>query len=110
MTHAELQKIAVAWLRRPNAAKGPACQISMQEVGGLNGGERADAWGYHWGWLAGSVLIEVKVSRADFLNDANKPHRNGQIKGMCHFSLSVRFDLMIVLINKPRSGMAWMLV
>ncbi|MEB2440984.1 adenylosuccinate synthase [Citrobacter braakii] len=37
--------------------------------------ERADAWGYRWGWRGGSVLVEVKVSRSDFLRDKHKPHR-----------------------------------
>ena len=76
-THSRLSEIACSWLKRPMSNKGPACQIAMIEVGGLYGGERADAWGYRWGCNGGSVLVEVKVSRSDFLVDAKKPHRNG---------------------------------
>lgn len=46
MTHNELNAVAVRWLKRPESANGPGCQVALTEVGGLYGGERADAFGY----------------------------------------------------------------
>lgn len=82
MTHDDLSALACRWLKRAHSANGPGCKIALTEVGGLWGGERADAWGYRWGFDGGSVLVEVKVSRSDFLADAKKPHRNGEKIGM----------------------------
>jgi len=108
MTHHELQGIAVSWLRRSYSAKGPGCQISMQEIGGLYGGERADAWGYRWGWGGGSVLVEVKVSRSDFLADAKKPHRSGEVLGMGTFRYYMCPEGMINIEDLPDGwGLLW---
>lgn len=75
MTHSELNAIAVKWLLRARSAKGPGCHVAFQEVSDTSGAERCDAWGYSWGWRPASVLVEVKVSRSDFLADRKKPHR-----------------------------------
>ncbi|WP_010323648.1 hypothetical protein [Marinobacterium stanieri] len=82
MTHDALSGLASKWLKRSYSANGPGCHVGLVEVGGLFGGERADAWGYRWGHRGGSVLVEVKTSRSDFLADAKKPHRNGEKLGM----------------------------
>lgn len=74
-THAELNDIARRWLLRPESGRGPGCKVAFTEVGAVGDGERADAWGYRWGWDGGSVLVESKVSRSDFLRDRHKPHR-----------------------------------
>jgi hypothetical protein len=57
---------AVAWLRR-NGFK-----VALPELYTI-GGEIPDAWGLDSSGT--SCLIEVKVSRADFLRDAKKYHR-----------------------------------
>lgn len=108
MTHARLSEIACAWLKRPIGNKGPACQIAMIEVGGLYGGERADAWGYRWGYNGGSVLVEVKVSRSDFLADAKKPHRNGEVLGMGTYRYYMCPEGIITLDDLPYGwGLLW---
>lgn len=87
LTHSYLNDVAQRWLQRSHSAKGPGCHVAFTEVGGLFGGERADAWGFRWygNWMPGSVLVEVKVSRSDFLADAKKPHRNGEKPGMGNY-------------------------
>lgn len=75
MTHDQLCDIAVRWLLRPLSGKGAGCQVAFKEVADTMGAERCDAWGASWAWGGRSVLVEVKVSRADFLADAKKPHR-----------------------------------
>lgn len=85
LTHANLSQIAMRWLKRPFGSKGPGCKLSLIEVGGVFNGERADAFGYRYGSYAGSVVVEVKVSRSDFLIDAKKPHRNGEVLGMGNY-------------------------
>lgn len=108
MTHARLSEIACTWLKRPMGSRGPACQIAMIEVGGLYGGERADAWGYRLGCNGGSVLVEVKVSRSDFLADAKKPHRNGEVLGMGTYRYYMCPEGMITLDDLPRGwGLLW---
>ncbi|WP_261371419.1 hypothetical protein [Yersinia bercovieri] len=82
ITHNELNLIAVKWLKRPQSNNGPGCQVALTEVGGLYGGERADVFGYRWGFDGGSIVVESKISRSDFLADRSKPHRNGQTAGM----------------------------
>lgn len=74
-THSELNAIAVKWLLRAQSAKGPSCQVAFQEVSDTTGRERCDAWGWSWSYPQCSVLVEVKVSRSDFLADRKKPHR-----------------------------------
>ena len=66
MTHARLVAAAVAWLRRYR------CGIVLSEQG-CSSGEMPDAMG--WKGRCHSVLVECKVSRADFLADAQKPWR-----------------------------------
>ncbi|MDR3764406.1 MAG: hypothetical protein P4M01_09950 [Acidobacteriota bacterium] len=66
MTHERLIKMAEAWLRRQR------CDIVLSEQG-CSSGEMPDAIG--WKAKNHSILIECKVSRADFLADAAKPWR-----------------------------------
>jgi hypothetical protein len=75
MTHDELCKLAVKWLRRPNSAGGHGCSVAVSECRSGFGGEIPDAIGFRANWNNGSVVVEVKVSRSDFLADRNKPHR-----------------------------------
>lgn len=75
--HDDLCKLAVIWLKRPFSAKGHGCAVAMSEVkSGWGGGEIPDAIGFRAnGYMDGTVVVEVKVTRPDFLSDKNKSHR-----------------------------------
>lgn len=76
MTHAELCAIAVKWLRRPSSGGGHSCLVAVSEVAGGWDGEIPDAIGFCLShWEAGAIVVEVKVTRSDFLADRKKPHR-----------------------------------
>jgi hypothetical protein len=77
LTHADLCELASTWLRKPNNRGGHGCQVAFTETRiGVQGGESPDALGFRAaGWIDGSVLVECKTSRTDFLADAKKPHR-----------------------------------
>lgn len=66
MTHAQLVEKAVRWLRRYR------CGVVLSEQACVSG-EMPDAIG--WKKACHSVLVECKVSRADFLADRCKPFR-----------------------------------
>jgi hypothetical protein len=66
MTHAKLVSMAVRWLRRYR------CGVVLSEQACVSG-EMPDAIG--WKKACHSVLVESKVSRADFLADRDKPFR-----------------------------------
>jgi len=108
VTHNELNDIAVKWLKRPSSGNGPGCQVALTEVGGLYGGERADAFGYRWGFDGGSVVVESKVSRSDFLADRAKPHRNGTTAGMGTYRYYICPEGLIGLDDLPTGwGLLW---
>jgi hypothetical protein len=73
MTHEKLVNAAVAWLRRYG------CGIVLSEQSCASG-ETPDAIGWKRG--SHSVLIECKISRADFLIDREKPFRRKSQSGM----------------------------
>jgi hypothetical protein len=66
VTHAKLVSMAVRWLRRYR------CGVVLSEQACASG-EMPDAIG--WKKACHSVLVESKVSRADFLADRDKPFR-----------------------------------
>src|SRR5438270_4402035 len=66
MTHEKLVKAAVAWLRRYR------CGVVLSEQSCASG-ETPDAIG--WKRACHSVVVECKVSRADFLADREKAFR-----------------------------------
>jgi hypothetical protein len=66
MTHSQLVSKAVRWLRRYR------CGVVLSEQACVSG-EMPDAIG--WKRACHSVLVECKVSRADFLADRAKPFR-----------------------------------
>jgi hypothetical protein len=66
VTHAKLVSLAVSWLRRYR------CGVVLSEQACISG-EMPDAIG--WKKACHSVLVECKVSRADFLVDRVKPFR-----------------------------------
>lgn len=66
MSHSQLVKKAIHWLR------GYRCGVVLSEQACASG-EMPDAIG--WKRACHSVLVECKVTRADFLADAAKPFR-----------------------------------
>lgn len=81
--HRALSALAVKWLRRANSAGGHGCQIAMSEGWAGWGGEIPDAIGFRAaGHMDGTVVVEAKASRADFLADARKPHRLDPRRGV----------------------------
>ena len=73
MTHAQLVQKSVEWLRRYR------CGVILSEQACLSG-EMPDAIG--WKRASHSVLIECKISRADFLTDCAKPFRQKPAIGL----------------------------
>lgn len=84
ITHRNLCDIAVKWLKRPNSNGGHGCHVAVSEVASGWNGEIPDAIGFRatGDHSDGSVVVEVKVSRNDFLSDKKKPHRSGETLGM----------------------------
>lgn len=77
LSHANLCQLAVGWLKRPNSRGGHGCHVALAECKTGWCGEMPDAIGFRasGGWDDGTVMVEVKVSRSDFLADKAKPHR-----------------------------------
>jgi len=73
MTHAQLVEKAVHWLRSYR------CGVVLSEQACVSG-EMPDAIG--WKRACRSVLIECKVTRADFLADRDKPFRQKPEQGV----------------------------
>jgi hypothetical protein len=73
MTHAQLVQRAIAWLRSYR------CSVVLSEQACASG-EMPDAIG--WQRTQHSVVVECKVSRADFLADRAKPFRIRQEIGL----------------------------
>lgn len=85
-THAELCKKAVGWLRRSHSAGGCGCPNAYSEVqSGSNGGEIVDAIGVKTAEGTETIVVEVKVSRSDFLADRRKPFRIDPSSGMGNY-------------------------
>jgi len=74
MTHAQLVRLAEQWLRRKYR-----CGIVLSEQSCASG-ETPDVIG--WKNSCRSVLIECKISRADFFADREKPWRTKPENGM----------------------------
>jgi hypothetical protein len=74
VTHQLLVRLAEQWLRRKYR-----CGIVLSEQSCANG-ETPDVIG--WKGKCRSVLIECKISRADFLADRDKPFRKDPTQGM----------------------------
>jgi len=73
MTHAQLVERAVRWLRSYR------CGVVLSEQACVSG-EMPDALG--WKQACHSVLVECKITRADFLADRAKPFRVKPEKGV----------------------------
>lgn len=82
-THQELCSLAVNWLQRAPSRSGPACQVAFSEAKRGWNGEIPAAIGFRTAAEdEGSVVVEVKVSRADYLADRGKAHRQVAALGM----------------------------
>lgn len=76
MNHSDLVNVAYKWV-----LKNCSCGVAFKELTTVApNGERPDVIGF--GAWNHSVLVEVKVSRADFLADKKKPFRIDSSKGM----------------------------
>jgi hypothetical protein len=73
MTHAQLVEKAVRWLRSYR------CGVVLSEQACVSG-EMPDAIG--WKQACHSVLVECKITRADFLADRDKPFRRKPERGV----------------------------
>ncbi len=73
MTHAQLVRLAEKWLRSYR------CGVVLSEQACVSG-EMPDAIG--WKRACHSVLVECKISRADFLADRAKPWRTHPEQGV----------------------------
>ena len=73
MTHSQLVERAVRWLRSYR------CGVVLSEQACVSG-EMPDAIG--WKQACHSVLVECKVSRADFVADREKPFRRKPDRGV----------------------------
>lgn len=83
LTHRELCEIGAALLRKPESANGHGCHFSIVEPSCY--GENPDVFGIRHGsdgYDIGTILLEAKTSRADFLADRKKPHRISPEKGI----------------------------
>jgi hypothetical protein len=76
LSHAGLCALAAKWLKRSASQNGHGCAVAVTEAPSGWNGEIPDAVGFRIsGHQDGSVMVEVKVSRSDFLADKMKPHR-----------------------------------
>jgi hypothetical protein len=95
MTHAQLVEKAVRWLRSYR------CGVVLSEQACASG-EMPDAIG--WKQACHSVLVECKVTRADFLADRVKPFRQKPEKGVG----SERFYLTVPsLVRHEELPLGW---
>lgn len=108
MTHSELCEIAKKWLLRPNSKGGHGCHVALSECRSGWGGEMPDSIGFRAATrVTETVVVEVKVSRSDFLADAKKPHR-ADGKGMGLFRYYMCPEGLIQPDEVPeRWGLIW---
>lgn len=75
--HRELCRIGANFLKRSESANGHGCHFVIVEPASY--GENPDVFGIRHGtesnYRTGTILIEVKTSRPDFLKDKKKKHR-----------------------------------
>lgn len=106
--HADLCELAVKWLKRPQSQSGHGCHIALTECRSGWSGEVPDAIGFRAaGYKDGSVVVEVKVSRADYLADRKKPHRQPG-EGMGNWRYFMCPEGMIQAHELPQGwGLLW---
>lgn len=77
MNHKGLVMRSATWLQNQGAV------VLATEVSAWHCPESPDVIGWKYDGI--SVVIEAKISRADFLADKNKPHRNGKVIGLGNY-------------------------
>lgn len=109
MNHNELCEVAKKWLLRVNSQRGHACNFALSECRSGWGGEIPDAIGYRSveNRVTETVVVEVKVSRSDFLADAKKAHRaDGKGMGMYRYFMCPE-GMIDPKEVPPRWGLLW---
>lgn len=103
MNHRALCVLAVEWLKRAHSKGGPGCSIAMHEVSGHVSTEIVDAIGFRSRRPGGhgSTVVEVKVTRSDFLADRQKRHRACPDDGMGAFRYYMAPEGVIALSDLP---------
>ena len=92
MTHKDLVKRARAWL-----TNNQRCTVVLTEFATTNTRETPDAIGF-FSSGGSSILVECKTSRADFLADNGKAHRQEEYLGMGN----QRYYLVPAKLVKPQ--------
>jgi ribonuclease HI len=108
ITHSELIKISAKWLKKHNHnIKNPQCTLILEDlVAQTSSGEVPDVLGFNY-WA--SVMIEVKVSRDDFLGDKKKMFRRKEHLGMGEFRYYCCPEGMIKESDLPAGwGLLWL--
>lgn len=101
--HRELCLLAAKWLRRPRRI-GHSCPYAVVELVTINP-ETPDVFGWNY-WS--TVLIEVKVSRSDFLADAKKSFRQQPEEGVGAFRYYCSPEGLITETDLPEKwGLLW---
>ena len=99
MTHDQLVQIAKRWL-----SKVRKCGVVIAELKSYTA-EIPDVIGFRDG---GSILIECKLSRADFLADAKKPFRTDPGQGMGTYRFYLCPTGIITIEDLPdKWGLLW---
>lgn len=102
MTHRDLCIKAAAYLRSQGIQPFHRCKYAVVELEKY--GESPDAFG--WGW--GTQLIEVKVSRSDFLSDKKKHWRKHPEQGLGMFRSYLCPEGIIKESDLPENwGLLW---
>lgn len=98
-SHADLVEIAAKWLKRQG------CNVVLTErfAGNDNRGECPDAIGWYCSDFS-SIVIECKVSTADFIADAAKPWRTGPAMGHERYFLAPK-GLLLPMVFPPCWGL-----
>lgn len=101
--HRELCILAAKWLRR-SKLRGPSCPYAAVELV-TAAQESPDVFGWNY-WA--TVLIEVKVSRSDFLADAKKWFRQHPEEGVGAFRYYCSPEGLIKETDLPENwGLLW---
>lgn len=101
-THAELCKKAVSWLKRGHTQGGCGCPNAYSEVAsGSNGGEIVDSIGIKTADGTETIVVEVKVSTADFHADARKSFRANPDLGMGNYRYYLCPEDLIKITDLP---------
>lgn len=103
MTHSEVIDKVLNWLKKESA-----CRFAFKELPGdstYGTGESPDVIAFHGAW---TVMVEVKVSRQDFLKDAEKPFRANPAIGVGNYRLYACPEGLINIDDLPKGwGLIW---